>query len=166
MDRNNKVLILALVVPLVLYGVPYASAVISSSSYVVYATSDGTGSSATSAVAACNAGDYATGGGAEETGVTTGFVFSSKPHLIGVGDITSGQPNAWYGAVETVNGAASTDSFGINVWVVCQSPITVAGVTVPEFGSLYVAIALAAVLYFALTTIRQRRTKPAAPLFR
>ncbi len=160
-SRRHKLLLLILTVPLLLYFVPYASAAISSSSYVVYATQDGTGNSATSAAAVCSTGDYATGGGAEETGATTGFVFSSKPQFFdgsSVTDITTGQPNAWFGGVETADGSASVLSFGIRVWVVCQSPITVAGVTVPEFGSLYVAIALAAALYFVMSTLRQRRT--------
>jgi len=35
--------------------------------------------------------------------------------------------------------------------VICQTPINVAGIGVPQFGSLYVAIALGAVLYFLLS---------------
>jgi hypothetical protein len=45
---------------------------------------------------------------------------------------------------------------------VCQTPVTVAGVSVPEFGSLYVAIALGAVLYFLLAR-RFAPTKAALP---
>ena len=44
--------------------------------------------------------------------------------------------------------------------IVSQSPITVAGVTIPEFGSLYVAIALAALVYFGL--FRHYMKRPAA----
>jgi hypothetical protein len=43
------------------------------------------------------------------------------------------------------------------VYIICQSPITVAGVGVPEFGSLYVAIALGAVVYFMLSRRFGRR---------
>jgi hypothetical protein len=45
----------------------------------------------------------------------------------------------------------------VDVWVVCQTPITVAGIGVPEFGSLYVAIALGAVVYFVMSRRLARR---------
>ena len=41
--------------------------------------------------------------------------------------------------------------------MVCQTPVTVAGVGVPEFGSLYAAIALGAVAYFMLSRRLTRR---------
>ena len=40
---------------------------------------------------------------------------------------------------------------GLIVLAVCQVPITVAGVSVPEFASLYLAIAIAVVAYFMLS---------------
>jgi hypothetical protein len=47
--------------------------------------------------------------------------------------------------------------------VVCQTPIAaVAGVSVPQFGSLYVAIALGAVAYFMLSR-RFARTPTISP---
>jgi hypothetical protein len=41
--------------------------------------------------------------------------------------------------------------------VICQTPLTVAGIGVPEFGSLYVAIALGAVVYFVMSRRLARR---------
>jgi hypothetical protein len=39
----------------------------------------------------------------------------------------------------------------LDAFAICQTPITVAGIGVPEFGSFYVAIALGAVVYFMLS---------------
>jgi hypothetical protein len=68
--------------------------------------------------------------------------------------LTGANPNGW------VIGLFNPDlGFSFNgVQIVCQTPITVAGVSVPEFGSLYVAIALGAVVYFILS--RRITTKP------
>jgi len=98
----------------------------------------------------CNTGDYATGGG---LGADSGaiYVSVSKPMFIdgsSFSNVRAGQPNAWGGTLTTVNGLASTAN--IEFWVVCQTPTTVAGIGVPQFGSLYVAIALGAVAYFLL----------------
>jgi hypothetical protein len=43
------------------------------------------------------------------------------------------------------------------VYAVCQMPIAVGGISVPEFGSLCVAIALGAVAYFMLSRRFARR---------
>lgn len=131
---------------MLLYGVPYAYASVTSSSYMVFAGN----TLGNVADVHCNAGDYATGGGS----FTAENLVNSNPEIYDFGTgtyspATSGTPNAWHVAAGTSNVAA---------WVVCQTPIAVAGITVPQFGSLYVAVALAAVLYFALTVMRQRRT--------
>jgi hypothetical protein len=56
--------------------------------------------------------------------------------------------------IETANAwvvEASGFSIDTTAQVTCQSPITVAGIGVPQFGSLYVAIALGVVVYFILS---------------
>ena len=146
MERTGKILILALAVPLMFYAVPYAYASVTTSSYMMFAGN----TLGNIADVHCNAGDYATGGGS----FSAGALVNSNPEIYNFGTgtyspATSGTPNAWHVAAADTNVAA---------WVICQTPVTVAGITVPQFGSLYTAIALAAVLYFALTTLRQRRT--------
>jgi hypothetical protein len=150
MERRALVAALALTVPLLLYGVPYAYAVTTSSTYLV---NDFAGSTTNSLVVRvhCNTGDYATGGGAEALGADVVAVSFSEPlffdgtnYFIAV----SGQPNAWVGGGHTTSGA--NVEMIVRAWVVCQTPITVAGIGVPEFGFLYVAIALGAVVYFML----------------
>jgi hypothetical protein len=142
-ERRALVVALALTFPLLLFGVPYAYANTVSSSYTV--------SSSTSQQVHCNSGDYATGGGGV---VASGAVRASEP-LVG-GSVPSspadGAPNGWY-----IDGTVSLVSGTFLVFVVCQTPITVAGVTVPEFGQLYVAIALGAVAYFMLSRRFTRR---------
>jgi hypothetical protein len=149
MERRALVLALALALPLALYGVPYAYAATASSSYVVKQSNVvGTGTQIDASVH-CNPGDYATGGGVnpQEGGAVVSrsfpLFFDGTYHAVG-----ANQPNAWYGEVVSVDGTQL--SFGIDVYVVCQPPITVAGIGVPEFGSLYVAIALGAIIYFMM----------------
>jgi hypothetical protein len=136
MEKRALVLALALTLPLALYGIPYAYAATVSSSYVV-------SSGQNEAFVHCKTGDYATGGGFS-TDTPGAIVLSRAAFFDGTSYsfITNGQPNAW-GAVV---GLGSEHE----VQVVCQTPVTVAGIGVPEFGSLYVAIALGAVVYFML----------------
>jgi hypothetical protein len=147
------VLALALTLPLAMHAIPYAYASTSSSSYTVSASSAGF-----NANVHCNSGDYATGGGA-----ATNFPSALVTNLPEAYSSSSGSYSTSFSGVPNAWGGSSTQA-GLAVFVVCQTPITVAGIGVPEFGSLYVAIALAAVVYFALTVLRQKRTAPAAPL--
>jgi hypothetical protein len=62
-------------------------------------------------------------------------------------------PNSW--DVQVVNQFALGSTAGAQV--VCQTPIVVAGIGVPEFGSLYMAIALGALVYFMLSRQFTRR---------
>jgi hypothetical protein len=55
-------------------------------------------------------------------------------------------PTGWFVLATGLAGAPYVSY----VYVVCQTPITVAGIGVPQFGSLYIAIALGAVVYFLL----------------
>jgi hypothetical protein len=148
MDRREKILVLALAIPLLLYCVPYAYATTVSSSYVV---SNGVGVSGDGngyVSATCNPGDYATGGGFYLTDFyLTPTVFVDQPY-------TTTPPTGWTAAAYNPN----SFTVSLNVYVVCQTPITVAGITVPEFGSLYAAIAIAAIAYFGLSLLRARKT--------
>ncbi len=159
MDKSGKILLLALALPLVMFGIPYAYAATTSSSYVVVnsgTVNPGSTSAPTALILQmdCNPGDFATGGGWNSGNDPPTHPISMPTK----GDATissSGEvPDGWQVAFENTNGI----SYGVSGYAVCQTPITVAGITVPQFGSLYVAIALAAALYFALTTLRQRRT--------
>ena len=159
MERSGKILLLALAVPLLLYGIPYAYASTTSSSYVVVQSgtvSPGSTSSPTAFFLQmdCNPGDYATGGGWNSGNDPPTHPISMPTKGDGVISASGTTPDGWLVAFENTNGI----SYGVSAYAVCQTPITVAGITVPQFGSLYVAIALGAVLYFALTTLRQRRT--------
>ena len=124
---------------MLLYGVPYAYASTTSSTYTVDGptfilhSSDGF----QALYADCNSGDYVTGGG-YSGGVTTDLVVSNSEPVGGV---------SWGIGVTNI-GAGTLDVHAI---AVCQTPITVAGVSVPEFGSLYVAIALGALVYFVVS---------------
>jgi len=141
MERRALLLALALILPLALYGVPYAYAA-TTSTYEKFSSQDSVPAGTYLLSATCNTGDYATGGGAGAGG-PGGRVNALGPIPAGDGL----QPTGW-GAQVT---AAGSGTFTIYVDAVCQKPITVAGIGVPEFGSLYVAIALGAVAYFLLS---------------
>ena len=143
MEKRALVLALALTLPLALYGIPYAYAAQSSSSYVVI---EHDATLVPVARAHCDTGDYATGGGGRPDNPFDHIVTSEPLFFDGTtySIVSTGQqPNAW---------GVLTDHPGITSEVVCQKPIPlVAGISIPEFGSLYVAIALGAVIYFALS---------------
>src|SRR5712692_1161671 len=152
-ERRALVAALALTLPLALYGIPYAYAA-SSSSYVntneVSGLFEGIG-----LAAHCNTGDYATGGGevpGPDNTVPT-YVERNLPQFFdgsNYNSVSSGQqPNAWAAAI--FNFSPSNAFLDVEVFVVCQHPIAVAGLSVPEFGQLYIAIALSAVVYFVLS---------------
>jgi hypothetical protein len=151
MERRALVLALALTLPLALYGIPYAYASATSSSYLVLNIGNG------AVYVHCNTGDYATGGGALAVDSANWIgesypVFWTGSNYVG---ISTGQPNAWTAS------AHNPASDFVNVFVICQTPIVVAGIGVPEFGSLYVAIALGAVLYFLMA--RRFAGRPTIP---
>jgi hypothetical protein len=167
MERRAFVVALALTLPLVLYGIPLAYAA-SSSSYVVrvqtFVPDPSTSSTLYShATARCNGLDYATGGGVTAGGYPPGGyqpdpnqqVLRSSPAVTANEPQTGDQPNSWVGSI-FISGSWH---FGMvwEVYVVCQTPIAVGGIGVPEFGSLYVAIALGAVVYFMLSRRLARR---------
>ena len=140
------VLVLALTLPLALYGIPYAYATTVGSTYVKYAVGVATEVTPNIIVkVSCNSGDYATGG----AGIATDphVVVQSVPTAGGAGVPLGQTPDGW--------AVSFADPVGIlydaTAYVVCQTPITVGGVGVPEFGSFYVAIALGAMVYFLIS---------------
>lgn len=164
MKTDRKVLVSLLTIPLLLYAIPYAYAATVSSTYQV-STSHTIVSTDTAPLiltAACKSGDYATGGGAGHNLDSTQFSTSLSLPTQGGFTGLSGQPDGWVGFFNWPSPTSFFDGGVVTVTVICQTPITVAGIGVPEFGSLYSAIALAAVLYFGLTVLRQRRA-PAIP---
>jgi hypothetical protein len=163
MERRALVVALALTLPLALYGIPYAYASTTSSDYVVKGSLTVTFGTPNFINLLCNPGDYALSGGHNPQYTSDGtegpHVAASYPTFRG-GEPTTGQtPNGWF--FEETNSIVGTTSNTGTVWVVCQSPITVAGIGVPQFGSLYVAIALGAVLYFMMA--RRFAGRPTVP---
>jgi hypothetical protein len=131
----------------VLYGVPYAYAATTSSSYQVNVTYGAPANTQDfQGGALCNSGDYVTGGG-----FTIQFTDLKVVRSYPGGD--GNPPTGWFVSVDNLSG----QSPNFTVWAVCQTPITVAGIGVPEFGSLYLAIALGAVVYFMLSRQFTRR---------
>jgi hypothetical protein len=166
MKAGQKLVLLALTLPLILFSGGYAYATTISSSYLVRVTSNPTFASTSLdfATATCKGGDYATGGGVNlgpwsapfvNTPDTNLQILRSAPTMNGNVPQTNDMPNGWT-AVVWLSGSVHP-GMSWDVFVVCQTPITVAGIGIPQFGSLYSAIALAAVLYFGLTVLRKRR---------
>ncbi len=148
MERRALVLALALTLPLVLFCVPYAYALTTQSTYVVLFGDSIPAHGQVLEVVRCSS----------PTDSTQHFaLFLSSPFTLTVigsslinsasGEASTGEtPNGW--AVIVHNPEATPEAVGVQI--ICQSPITVAGVGVPEFGSLYAAIAIGAVAYFLL----------------
>jgi hypothetical protein len=145
MERRVLAVALVLTVPLAFYGIPYAYAVQTSSSYQVKVSATATDDSFP-LIAYCNGGDYATGGGGG-IHVTGAFVRETLP----ISYVSPPTPYGWFAEF------GGSTGFQVDTYAVCQTPITVAGIGVPQFGSLYVAIALGAVLYFMLSRRFARR---------
>jgi hypothetical protein len=99
-------------------------------SYAVTSTYTAAANSIAPGSASCSASDYATGGGFALSVTDEVVIFSTSNILNGP------NPTGWIVSV------ANHDSLFANtfsVTVICQTPITVAGIGAPEFGSLYVA---------------------------
>jgi hypothetical protein len=131
---------------LALYGVPYAYASQVSSSYTATWNDVVLPHAIVTDSATCNPGDYVTGGGYQGTSRIIGH--SSAPPFLGPG------PNRWQVTAENTDGGISQQ---LVVVAICQTPITVAGIGVPQFSSLYTAIALGAVVYFLISNRFSRR---------
>jgi hypothetical protein len=151
MERRALVLALALTLPLALYGIPYAYAA-SQSTYVVRLNQP-VAMDYIQIVKCLNPSDYtqhySVGSQNLDPVTTYTAILNSNGDFAGTGDI----PNGWY--IHIHNGNGFTITFMIQI--ICQSPVAVAGIGVPEFGSLYVAITLGAVLYFLMARRFARR---------
>jgi hypothetical protein len=149
-ETRALVLALALTLPLALYAIPFAYAVSTQSTYVVKTSPDlstGLGGAQAKCSSALDSTEHY--GYTNQNIVTLISVF---PVNSGGSEVVTGDnPNGWRLVFSSAPGAVT------EVYIICQSPITVAGVGVPEFGSLYVAIALGAVVYFMLSRRFGRR---------
>jgi hypothetical protein len=163
MEKRAIVLALALTLPLVLYGVPYAYAISTQSTYVVRATGAITENS--QGIVMCSSPSDSTLHYAfsrfalPPDSVNFIQVPSSLEWAVPLDSAqspasTNENPNGWSFGVRPGNAGGSGYAF----WGFCQSPITVAGISVPQFSSLYLAIALGALVYFMLS--RLFTTKP------
>jgi hypothetical protein len=150
-ETRALVLALALTLPLALYAIPFAYAVGTQSTYVVKTSPDlstGLGSAQAKCSSALDSTEHY--GYTNQNIVTLLSVF---PVNSGGSEVVTGDnPNGWRLIFSSAPGAVT------EVYIICQSPITVAGVGVPEFGSLYAAIALGAVAYFMLSRRFGRKT--------
>jgi hypothetical protein len=158
MERRGIVVALALTLPLALYGIPYAYAS-TQSTYVEASpyTNVATGASHTFILMCASPSDYTIRFAIDEGSGnipaypnSNGVILNSAgSHILTNGDV----PNGWEVTVQ--NNYANT--LGMGLEIICQTPVTVAGIGVPQFGSLYVAIALGAVAYFVLSRRFTRR---------
>jgi hypothetical protein len=149
MERRATILALALTIPLILYSVPYAYASVTSSAYVIHSSFFVVAQSYNNVIIGCNIGDYAVSGGYATAAIVT--IAQSQPTKGGAPFLSNGnRPDGWQiTGFNTASLGGTTES--VDAWVVCQTPVTVAGIGVPEFGSLYVVIALGAIVYFMLS---------------
>jgi len=156
MERRALVAALAMTLPLALYGVPYVYASTTQSTYVinsdlVFVSPMGhhnfhVGCSSPSDFTQ----HFAVASFANNVFPSVfGELVNSGLNFPADGDV----PNGWN--VDVKNTDSAPQSF--KVQIICQSPITVAGIGVPQFGSLYAAIALGAVVYFMLSRRIARR---------
>jgi hypothetical protein len=161
MEKRSLVLAVALTLPLLLYGIPYAYAATSTqSTYVMRSDLPvmANGANGFVTVQCSSSSDFTLHYSTrfpEQLPVTDVHTVNSAGLTSNNGD----NPNGWFVSVHNLSGGSVfTDS----VEIICQSPITVtvAGIGVPEFGSLYIAIALGALIYFPLS--RQHAGKRAA----
>lgn len=151
MRRDLRILVLVLTIPLLLYGVGYAYAVQTTGSYAnrtsILSIAAGSGESAT---IYCNSGDFATGGGFEGLGGLGPQLnfYNSRPNSVT-------QPTGWYVTVNNPTQSASA----FRATVICQTPITVAGIGVPEFGTMYIVMLLGAAVFLFLTRMGKIQLK-------
>ncbi len=156
---------MALTIPLMLYGIPYAYAATVGQTTIVSITHTIVSTDLTSIdlQVNCPSGDYATGGSAGTDLDTTNVVPTFSGPTVGGTVAGSGTPDGWRAGFNFDSTSAVTFDVGgvLELFVICQAPITVAGIGVPQFGSLYLAIALGALVYFVMA--RRVSLKTATP---
>jgi len=170
MRKGRLLLALSLVIPLGVYFVPYAYAAQTVTTYSVHSPPDTIKAHNTAFydVKCLGSSDYSAAFPALSTVQGPAVTLDSKPGLsiYSLAPLNSAGAPAADG--QTVNGwevfVANTNSFDLIstrglVIILCTNPVTVAGIGVPEFGQLYTAIALGAVVFFMLSR-RASRTPP------
>jgi hypothetical protein len=168
MERRALILALALTLPLAAYGIPYVYA----GSVVTTYTVDGPEVTANPGQRAftyadCRSGDVATGGGHFNI---VDNIYSNPIVLFSGPEVFDGVSHSFAHTGQTASSwrvderGLSSDVLGIEfgAFVECMTPVTVAGIGVPQFSSLYVAIALGALVYFTLA--RRYSKRPLAPI--
>jgi hypothetical protein len=154
MEKRALVAAVALILPLALYGIPYAYAASTQLTYVVrsdFPPMD-SGSNGYVKVQCASTTDFTqhySTSFPEQLPVHEVHTINSAGFVSNTGD----NPNGWIIVVHNLGAATFADKAEI----ICQSPVTVAGIGVPQFGSLYVAIALGAVVYFVMSRRLARR---------
>jgi len=147
--RASLAVLLILVAPLATYFVPFAYASTTQSTYVVVSPNvvPGANSEATIVVKCSSPSDSALHFFLSGDDASHGFGYGGARVLDSSGAVavTGENPNGFEIFVNNYNNFAA---FGETAFIICQSPITVAGVGVPEFGQLYLAIALGAMVFF------------------
>ena len=142
MKKDLKILVLLLAIPLLLFGTGYAYAQQTTSSYLTYLSVDVPAGQSSGAVDVyCDTGDFATGGASAKEGEMILNGESPLPQALGA--------TPWGWRADAVN--PTEDPLQLTVYVVCMSPITIAGIGVPEFGSIYILMIIGAAVYLVLT---------------
>jgi len=158
MERRALVLALALTLPLALYGIPYAYAVTTQSTYVKQDQGVVPASSSLAFHLQCSSSSDFTQHWSSEHERSNLVEIRAVDALNnnGLTALNGDNPNGW---LIVIHNPSSSNAIFESVQIICQSPITtVAGVGVPEFGSLYVAIALGALVYFMLARRSAKRS--------
>ena len=167
MRRSALVLILAFTLPLAFYGIPYAYAAVAQTTDVVaggphsvppHGVFDMDIRCSSPSDSALHFFTLTTVHITPTITTTQSPLYAIPIDSAGAFASTGDNPNGFIiGFVNNFD--ASTDT--VRGWIICQTPITIAGISVPEFGSLYAAIALGAVVYSFLAR-RYTTTKPAS----
>lgn len=155
--KNLKIMLLALTIPIALFGVGYTYAQQFTTDYVRLNIVPMKVSQATVASVSCDPGDLPTGGE---------YQIHEKGAVAKVGKANVftvyGSP---LGASNTLTVVAfdhrQRDTLILEVYLHCISPITVAGISVPEFGSIYSVIILTTAFYTILTRMQKLHLIPA-----
>lgn len=135
-----------LVMPLVLYGVGYAYAQVSTQIYERSSTHVIVAQRYSSFTAWCDVFDYVTGGGYNVMG---GWRYDER--VVSSMSNTEGEQQGWLVTIFGMHGGSEET---ITVYARCMPPITVAGIGVPEFGSFYILLSVVVGAYFVLFRLR------------
>jgi hypothetical protein len=149
MKKDQKVLILMLIVPLFLFGTGYAYAQQITSTYIAYSLTSVPAGQTSTTNAYCNSGDFATGG---DTAFGPGLISGGGAPIPIVQGAT---PVGWTGTAENPTGSPGS----LVAYAICMSPTTVAGIGVPEFGFTYIIMILGVAVYAILTKMGKLQLK-------